>query len=516
EALVIRISQKFALLKEVRHVIEIMAYHDKYKKVLDEILKDRVELDGKIIKEEEEAIKRIKGGVLKEKDDLRAFIFPIRLEGKVNENALADTGSNINTMPYRIYETLGREEMKKVDRGITMINYTQAKAMGMFTNVLCQVGVTTIIAKFLIQDIPLDRDAPIVVGRGFLYTIGSILNTPEKLFSTFDGICHQTFRAARFDVLRTAKSDSDDEEEYRIKRNKFGAPIYGQKPVPYLNYNDSAERSLALQATMGTHDDEAESSRSKRSRQHETVEEVLLPQGHHEFLLWEGCNRDAKSRMSYDEEIDDMLRIMLREAGSNEEIFTFVAWIRASNINEPIYAELCHEFYSTYEFDEVCADDELQTKKIIKFRLGGHPGIPDGQVTQKPIPNTAAFQTDNLDAYDSDCDDVSNAKGVLMANLSIYGSGFISEKLFDVELNQLSEDFGKCFVPQQELSDEQTFWLQISHPNTDQFASSPVKIEAPRELLKASLVNTSLKKLKYHLSQFDIVVKKRITPDVIT
>ncbi|GKB05118.1 hypothetical protein Tco_0833313, partial [Tanacetum coccineum] len=32
---------------------------------------------------------------------------------------------------------------------------------------------------------------------------------------------------------------------------------------------------------------------------------------------------------------------------------------------------LCHEFYSTYKFDEVCADDELQTKKIIKFRLGG-------------------------------------------------------------------------------------------------------------------------------------------------
>ncbi|GJU73435.1 hypothetical protein Tco_1264840 [Tanacetum coccineum] len=61
----------------------------------------------------------------------------------------------------------------------------------------------------------------------------------------------------------------------------------------------------------------------------------------------------------------------LREAESNKEIFTYVAWIRAFNINEPIYAELCHEFYSTYEFDEVCADDELKTKKIIKFRLGG-------------------------------------------------------------------------------------------------------------------------------------------------
>ncbi|GJZ90004.1 retrovirus-related pol polyprotein from transposon TNT 1-94 [Tanacetum coccineum] len=189
EALAIKISQKFALLEEVRLVIETMAYHDKYKKVLDEIWKDKVKLDRKIMKEEEEAIK------------------------KVNENSLADTGSDINTMPYRIYEQLGREEMKKVDRGITMINHTQAEAMGILTNVLCQVGVTTLIAKFLILDIPIDRDAPIVVGRGFLRMIGGIVNTPERLFSTFDGFCHQTFRAARSDVMRNTESDNDDEEE---------------------------------------------------------------------------------------------------------------------------------------------------------------------------------------------------------------------------------------------------------------------------------------------------------------
>ncbi|GJZ01297.1 hypothetical protein Tco_0519258 [Tanacetum coccineum] len=78
-----------------------------------------------------------------------------------------------------------------------------------------------------------------------------------------------------------------------------------------------------------------------------------------------------EAEMGCDGEIDDMLRIKLREAESNEEIFTSMAWIRAFNINQPIYVELCHEFYSTYEFDEVCVDDELQTMKIIKFRLGG-------------------------------------------------------------------------------------------------------------------------------------------------
>nr|GEX48041.1 hypothetical protein [Tanacetum cinerariifolium] len=85
-----------------------------------------------------------------------------------------------------------------------------------------------------------------------------------------------------------------------------------------------------------------------------------------------------------------------------------------------------------------------------------------------------------------------------------------------VELNRLSEYSGKCFVPQQKMSDEQAFRLQTLRPNTNQSASSPVKIEASKELLKVSLVNTSLRKLKYHLGQFNTVVKKRITPDAIT
>ncbi|GJR42386.1 hypothetical protein Tco_1310489 [Tanacetum coccineum] len=255
--------------------------------------------------------------------------------------------------------------------GITMIDHTHAEAMGKLSNVLCQVGVTTIIAKFIILDIPIDCDAPIM-------SLSSNLPSCEIRRS------------------ETAESDTDDEEEYVIKRNKFGAPIYGPRPAPYLNCANLEDRSSAIQATLGTHDGEAGSSRSKCSR-NETVEELLLPQVYHEFLLWEGCTRDAKfryitrlaqllprhiyspcivnwdvlNRMGCDGEFDDMLRIRVQEAESKEEIFTLVAWIRAFNINEPIYAELCHEFYSTYKFDEVCADDGLQSKKIIKFRLGG-------------------------------------------------------------------------------------------------------------------------------------------------
>ncbi|GJZ44524.1 hypothetical protein Tco_0591779 [Tanacetum coccineum] len=55
------------------------------------------------------------------------------------------------------------------------------------------------------------------------------------------------------------------------------------------------------------------------------------------------------------------------------------------------------------------------------------PDIPDGQATQTTIPNTVAFQTEDLDAYASDCDDVSNAKAVLMAYLSNYDNEITSD-----------------------------------------------------------------------------------------
>ncbi|GJY19848.1 hypothetical protein Tco_0392414 [Tanacetum coccineum] len=48
--------------------------------------------------------------------------------------------------------------------------------------------------------------------------------------------------------------------------------------------------------TVGTHDAEAGSSRAKPSSQYETVEEVMLPRVHHEFLLWGTSTKAAKTR----------------------------------------------------------------------------------------------------------------------------------------------------------------------------------------------------------------------------
>ncbi|GKA01256.1 hypothetical protein Tco_0673921 [Tanacetum coccineum] len=54
-------------------------------------------------------------------------------------------------------------------------------------------------------------------------------------------------------------------------------------------------------------------------------------------------------------------------------------------------------------------------------------GIQKGQATQTVITHNAAYQADDLDAYDSDCDELNTAKVALMANLSHYGSDALAE-----------------------------------------------------------------------------------------
>ncbi|GKF36384.1 retrovirus-related pol polyprotein from transposon TNT 1-94 [Tanacetum coccineum] len=53
--------------------------------------------------------------------------------------------------------------------------------------------------------------------------------------------------------------------------------------------------------------------------------------------------------------------------------------------------------------------------------------IPEGQSTQTIITHNAAYQADDLDAYDSDCDELNSTKVALMVNLSYYGSDALAK-----------------------------------------------------------------------------------------
>nr|GEW56626.1 integrase, catalytic region, zinc finger, CCHC-type, peptidase aspartic, catalytic [Tanacetum cinerariifolium] len=70
--------------------------------------------------------------------------------------------------------------------------------------------------------------------------------------------------------------------------------------------------------------------------------------------------------------------------------------------------------------------------KCYKCQGEGHmarqyPGMSEAPVAHQAIPQNSAFQTGDSDAYDSDCDELSSAKAVLMANLSSCDPEVLSE-----------------------------------------------------------------------------------------
>ncbi|GJX79990.1 hypothetical protein Tco_0328139 [Tanacetum coccineum] len=157
---------------------------------------DKVELDGKTVKEDKEAVKRIKGEALKEKEEPWSINIPYKTSKekvKTNNNRKSSQPGNTNRTK---------------------------------THNLVGLRIST-------------------------YRKGSLLNDPlERIFlETLKESVTKPNRAARFPTFqRTDESDSDDEEEYVIKINKFGAPIYGPRPTPYLNCVNPKDRSSAIQA----------------------------------------------------------------------------------------------------------------------------------------------------------------------------------------------------------------------------------------------------------------------------
>ncbi|GKF14974.1 hypothetical protein Tco_0056436 [Tanacetum coccineum] len=75
-----------------------------------------------------------------------------------------------------------------------------------------------ILANFLLLDIPVDCDVPIILGRRFL-------NSHEE-------------------------SDSDDVEEYCLKTDEMGKPFYGLNHAKYLSCDDPMDQALALQESL--------------------------------------------------------------------------------------------------------------------------------------------------------------------------------------------------------------------------------------------------------------------------
>nr|GEU60962.1 hypothetical protein [Tanacetum cinerariifolium] len=211
------------------------------------------------------------------------------------------------------------------------------------------------------------------------------------------------------------------------------------------------------------------------------------------------------------------------------------------------------------------------------------PGIAEAQTTQYVITNNAAYQVDDLDDYDSDCDEINSVKIALMANLSHYGSDnlaevhnpnnmtnnvlsqvvqampiykqsnimnqseteitsdsniipysqYVSESQYAAVQNlnfpaqqdalilsvikQLKTQVVNCTkINQDNKSVNETLTAELerykdqnsTNSKEPNLSTRPTQVEVPKDRPKVNMVNSSLKKLKYHLASFDVAVEQ--------
>nr|GFA36684.1 hypothetical protein [Tanacetum cinerariifolium] len=183
------------------------------------------------------------------------------------------------------------------------------------------------------------------------------------------------------------------------------------------------------------------------------------------------------------------------------------------------------------------------------------------------VTNNVAYQADDLDAYDSDCDALNSTKITLIENLSHYRSDNLAKKekscnidrelalekhvkelnnivfkrnqsaqtvhivieksdaivIHDSDETLMLEDESRSKMIQKQndpiMSEKKVITKPVDYAALNQLSkdfetlqskesnlsSSTIIVEVPKELPKVSMVNSSLKKFKFHLASFDVI-----------
>ncbi|GKA12213.1 putative ribonuclease H-like domain-containing protein [Tanacetum coccineum] len=203
------LDRKYKELEKLKPILEVLESYMTYQKKLDEVLMGRSRLNSD------------------------------------------DYGASVSVFPYCLFMSLGLGDPKPYNSNLTMADNTQAKAMGEVKNVRIQIGYQAYLVDFLILDIPVNKELPLLLGRLFLRTCGAVIDMGRGTLCIDDGVIHHTY----FPKPRTkAYLDNFAQEEeddwlscFEVGRDEDGNPKYGPVVPSFLDIEDDMERSLAME-----------------------------------------------------------------------------------------------------------------------------------------------------------------------------------------------------------------------------------------------------------------------------
>ncbi|GJY06113.1 hypothetical protein Tco_0373167, partial [Tanacetum coccineum] len=192
-----------------------------------------------------------------------------------------------------------------------------------------------------------------------------------------------------------------------------------------------------------------------------------------------------RNRCALKQEIDSLKQTLSNKVKENESLLeTFNVFKKESKEKEMCMLTKPQVFYDDNHKQALGYQNLFYLKKAQRIK----PTLYDGSVISRKHDVIFVVNEEETLILEEEI----RSKMLAKQNDPIMKKQKINTTLINyIKLNKLAEDFEKCFVSQMQLSAEQSFWLSLSNPKSDQLniIQTPVEIE---------------------------VVKVRTTPDAIT
>ncbi|PIN26668.1 DNA-directed DNA polymerase [Handroanthus impetiginosus] len=195
--------------------------------------------------------------------DPGSFTIPCTIGTHFSGRALCDLGASINLMPYSIYRALGLGEAKPTSITLQLANRSLTYPKGVIEDILVKVDKFIFPADFVVLDMEVDSEVPIILGRPFLATGRTLIDVQKgKLtmrvqdqqitFNVFKAMkfpneSDECFTVSLFDNLAGNESiadpleralldllDEDNEEDREVVKTLDGSKYFKSRGVESL------------------------------------------------------------------------------------------------------------------------------------------------------------------------------------------------------------------------------------------------------------------------------------------
>ncbi|XP_027157875.1 uncharacterized protein LOC113759498 [Coffea eugenioides] len=108
--------------------------------------------------------------------DPESFTVPCTIGNVEFFKALCDIGASVSLIPLTMARQLGLKELKRTNISLQLADRSIRHPMGILENVLIKVQKFIILVDFVVLDMEKDINVPIILGRPFMATAGTIID----------------------------------------------------------------------------------------------------------------------------------------------------------------------------------------------------------------------------------------------------------------------------------------------------------------------------------------------------